>query len=451
MLHRSNGKNRAGDLRGINGAQGQRASNGRFCSKRPAGGGDAPAEAVDASHSKRPRPPRPSRAHQAHRAHRAHRAHQARDDAPLPTAVAIPLAPLAPLARPLPLPLPPPAQEVLSTAKSTEPTEPTESTASTVSIAPSAPTAPTAPTATITMPLAAPIARAKPLVASTASTETDATETLVAADDTPADDLPLDVADLVRMASGPTLFQHRFVCSFDDLSSRAVLDAIEKRDKSARPTTKKATYFSHLIYQCAFDRRDQGGRLLPHVVAPNVMLPIDDLRVQDGDVTIETIPPSDLATQAACARIFVDRGLFKEETYGEVLADMLLYTAEPFHFLAATRGGVVVGAVVFRAHELNKRLRLVTLELLATASAAAPGVGSALMRVMRELSQVTPRSIGFVAAACLKTAGARRFYTRKLPEVDSPLARALMVSVSVRDPDSILKNHLELRCVTVMP
>jgi hypothetical protein len=275
--------------------------------------------------------------------------------------------------------------------------------------------------------------------------------TLTVGTDTLIDDVPYELVDLVRMAAGPTLFQNRFVCAFDDLTDRAVLDAIEKRQKKELPTARKATYFSYLVYQCAFDRRDQGGRLLPHVVVPNVMLPLDDLRVLDGDVTIESVYSADLATQAACAKIFVDRGLFKEETFDEVLTDMLMYTSEPFHFLSATRGGVVVGGVVFRAHELNTRARLITLELLGTVSNAAPGVGSALMRVMREFSQVTPRSIGFVAAACLKTAGARRFYHRKLPEVESPLARALMVSMSTRDPDSILKNYLELRCVSVMP
>ena len=428
MLQRFNATNRVGDKRGINGAQGERGSNGRFCSKKgvaSAVGGVGGVDGVDGVDGVEAATVEHNGSARAVRRRLQPRPRQSNRPTTALAHAAAAVVEAVQLAVPLPQPDPATLPSVLSI---------------TPMIAPIA-------------PIVLPIARAPSIVETTASAETATTETLVASEDAAkaVDDMPLELIDLVRMAAGPTLFQHRFVCSFDDLTSHAVLDAIERREKKELPTARKATYFSFLVYQCAFDRRDQGGRLLPHVVVPNVMLPVDDLRIADGDVTIEPVSAADLAMQAACARIFIDRGLFWDESYAEVILDMLLYTTEPFHFLAAKRGGVVVGAVVFRAHELNTRARLVTLELLATASTAAPGVGSALMRVMRELSQVTPRSIGFVAAACLKTAGARRFYHRKLPEVESPLARALMVSMSIRDPDSILKNYLELRCVSVMP
>ena len=449
------GTNRVGDKRGINGMRGQRGTNGRFVSiANPAlqAGPVAPTVALEPGLLDGHGPHQALQAPQAPQPHQAQGRRRVRGPASprvvqrtrhtqaqpsvvdrLPIATAIALAPAQPQADPEPLM---PIVPLMAIAPIYQPFPPVPLSRDDSGVS-ACVTADSADTTDKTASAAA-----------TAPTET--ARTLTVGADTAIDDVPFELVDLVRMAAGPTLFQNHFVCSFDDLTDRAVLDAIEKREKKELPTARKATYFSFLVYQCAFDRRDQGGRLLPHVVVPNVMLPLDDLRVLDGDVTIEPIYSSDLATQAACAKIFVDRGLFKEETFDEVLTDMLTYTSEPFHFLAAKRDDVVVGGVVFRAHELNTRARLVTLELLATASNAVPGVGSALMRVMRELSQVTPRSIGFVAAACLKTAGARRFYHRKLPEVESPLARALMVSMSTRDPDSILKNHLELRCVTVM-
>ena len=426
MLARAHGINRVGDRRGINGVQSDRGTNGRFVSKR-ARDDSVAAPASHAQNARKPPESQPDKPHD-----QQGREAEARMCASHPLSC----APDAPPQQPQPLRQPPQPRPQLQKAPRL-----------------------TAPQASGTPPAGADTVLSRPLqaqpkpeitpgsIVATVSTTASTATTLTHADDSSVDDVPLETVDLVRMARDKAMFQHRFVCDFSDLSSTQVLNAIE--EGTLPSPWKGETYFSHLIYQCAYDRRDC-GKLLPHVVYANDMLPLADFRVTDADICISTVVPDDAVTLALCGDILAARAVLVGKP-ADIDADMQVYVRAPYHMLAASRNGKIEGVCAFRAHTLNTHARLITLELLATASNARRGVGSAIMRVVRELSQITPRSAGFVAASCLKTNAARKFYQRKLPEASSPQARAFLVSLACSDPDTRLMKHLELRCVSVWP
>lgn len=215
------------------------------------------------------------------------------------------------------------------------------------------------------------------------------------------------------------------------------------------PPKKRALYATWLLKQAHIDRRDSG--ILPYVVKIDDSFPtLKSLRVCDGDVVIMSIDTNDCKMLMAVAKIFKDRTIMAG-TPPELLHDMKIFSSGHFRMVGGWRDGVLVGAVVFRSFILNTSDRMLHIELIATKFSTGPGVGSAMMRLLRKLSHISVLQPGHIAAFTLKTKEAKRFYDRKLPECNGPNARSLMISMLCIDNGCKLYPHLDMRCVTVFP
>lgn len=205
--------------------------------------------------------------------------------------------------------------------------------------------------------------------------------------------------------------------------------------------------------QCCKDRFDTGA-VYPHVSRCSVLLPAMGAFAKtftDTNVTVKRIFASETEALSKVASIFRSRNLFSNAPMANIVHDMTnVFAIEPFYTFAAVRDGRVVGGAVACAHELNNGERLIHIELLASESGIACGVGTSIMRVLRSLSQVSAAHTGHMVAFTLKTKDARRFYARKLPEV-GPSARAFLYSIHLLDPHSTMPPHLEMRSVAVPP
>ena len=218
--------------------------------------------------------------------------------------------------------------------------------------------------------------------------------------------------------------------------------------KPSQTTASQKDYLKLITYQCGLDRRDNGS-MLPHVVEIDTYLPpMDRFRTYDTTSKLEiTGITTDSVTRSVLGGIFVQRQLLAG-TPQEIEHDMKIFSESPFNMIVVKRGEAVEGGAVFRAHTLNTGERVIHLELIATEINAARGGGSALMRVIRKLSQVSALHNGHVVALTLKTKDTCRFYQRKLPE-HGPQARAVMASIALLDETTILKRNLDIRYTTV--
>lgn len=215
---------------------------------------------------------------------------------------------------------------------------------------------------------------------------------------------------------------------------------------------RKSLYPTYVLHQCAIDRRDL-GLLLPHVISVDAGFPSLELFVCTdavSNVVIKNVHSSNLPTLAAAAEIFVQRALLGGQD-AQIANDMQVFSNGDYRTIGAWRGDALVGSCVFRAFLTNTGERMIHLELLATRLDASPGVGSALMRVIRKLSQITPMHSGHVAAFTLRNKNTHRFYNRKLPECNGPHSRALIASMLCVDPFTSLYSHLDMRCSVVLP
>ena len=218
--------------------------------------------------------------------------------------------------------------------------------------------------------------------------------------------------------------------------------------KPAQTTIAQKDYLKFITYQCALDRRDNGS-ILPHVVEIDTFLPpMDRFRTFDTTSQLEIVGiTTDAVARSTLAGIFVQRQLLVG-TIEEIEHDMNIFSQSPFNMIVVKRGDVIEGGAVFRAHTLNTGERVIHIELIATAINATRGGGSALMRVMRKLSQVSALHNGHMVALTLKNKATGRFYQRKLPE-HGPQARAIMISIALLDENTILKRNLDIRYTTV--
>jgi hypothetical protein len=218
----------------------------------------------------------------------------------------------------------------------------------------------------------------------------------------------------------------------------------------AKPRSQEM-YQNWVRLQCGYDRRDT-GQLAPHVTQVNTEIPAMANFVKFfnfSGVSVSSVSSSNIETLAQISDIFKARHILLG-TPAQLAESMKEFTTFPFYTLSAVRDGVVVGGAVVRAHTLNNGERLIQIELIASTTGVAPGVGTSMMRVIRAVSQVTAAHTGHVAAFTLKTKEATRFYERKLPE-RGPGARALLYSVFLLDLYPSLPKALEMRSVVVSP
>ena len=226
---------------------------------------------------------------------------------------------------------------------------------------------------------------------------------------------------------------------------RMVAEGIFKPNQT---TVAQKDYVKFITYQCAIDRRDNGGMLLHVVEIDTPIPPMSRFRTFDTTSQVDIVGvTTDNVARSVLAGIFVQRQLLVG-THEEIEHDMKIFSELPFHMIAVMRGDIIEGGAVFRAHTLNTGERAIHLELIATKFNANRGGGSALMRAMRKLSQVTPLHNGHIVALTLKNKATNRFYQRKLPE-HGPQARAIMNSIALLDENTILKRNLDIRYTTV--
>ena len=250
-----------------------------------------------------------------------------------------------------------------------------------------------------------------------------------------------DLKDLIDMASSKQLFETVFSCAFKDITSMAILRALN----SVKIPTSKTYHFTRVIKEVAQDRRDLG--LLPHVVKANVEMNMHDFKRFDieAECMITYVVAEDAAKIKAAAEIFEVRKILGPALPEVIANSMNTLTKAPYFLIAAMRKDVVEGAAVFRAHAVSDGTRLITIEMFATKEGVKPGIGSAIMRVLRDLTRVSPMTAGHLAAFTVKTPNAKRFYARKLSE-KGPMARALLVSLACIDPiKTCVEAHLEMR------
>lgn len=238
-------------------------------------------------------------------------------------------------------------------------------------------------------------------------------------------------------------------CAFQDLTSARVLQAFNCR-AGGPPLNEMSTFRSHVVYQCALDRRSLGSSLL-FVTSLDQPFSLHGFHVERGGLAVKNVVSN--ANVKKCERLFVSTGLLSG-TAAENQSDMSMFSKPPFYMLGATTAdGKTVAACVFRVATLNNGHRLIWLELLASKSPRKTRVhgGTAIMQVLRELSMVSPFHPGHVCAMTLLTPDATEFYQRQLPSCNSPQARAFVVSFAFLDTNVAIKHYLDMRCTTVWP
>jgi hypothetical protein len=262
----------------------------------------------------------------------------------------------------------------------------------------------------------------------------------------------MNFVDILAMASSKSGISLDVPISFTDLIRPETFHALKTNPMlTAAALRRKHFFLTDTVLQLNKDIRDF-GKCMPYVTKVNLSLPMVAKSFVDATsgLTMVVVDAADKHLHKECAAILVSR-LLIDGTMEAATEDMLLYTSEPFYTMACFRGDKVVGVSIFNAHELNTKERLVQLHLFASKLNELPGVGTAMMKVLRGLSQVSPLHHGFIAAQAVKTPNAKRFYARKLPDCNSPLARSLLLSVTCIDPSAYLASHLDLRATVVFP
>jgi hypothetical protein len=246
-----------------------------------------------------------------------------------------------------------------------------------------------------------------------------------------------------------------FELDYPRLTSEDVLQAINN-NKVLRSKTipkNKKLYCAYMVKQCAIDKRDLGP--LPYVVGlDNAFNAMDGFVTKDAvsNIEIKTVSSTDGGVLEAAAKIFTQRNLITG-TPAQIREDMRILSTSPYKLIGAWHDGdnAILGASVYRGFLTNTGQRFIQIELLASRSDVAPGVGSALMRVLRKLAQVSPLHVGHLGAFTLRTPIAHRFYERKLPERNGPHARSFLVSVACIDEHTSMYTHLDMRYCVVFP
>lgn len=237
------------------------------------------------------------------------------------------------------------------------------------------------------------------------------------------------------------------VCSFKDLTAPEVLNAFENR-KDGIPLNRKKTFVEFMIYQCACDRRSLGHSIL-HVTSLDVPFCVDQLFFEEDGMTIQVVSKSEMIQE--CMKLFVKTKLLNGPVL-EVENDMKILSNHPFFMLSCTLDdGTLKSASVFRVHLLNNNTRLLSLEMLASDTSHGAGGGTTMMKMLRDISMLSPRHVGHICACTLKTPDAVQFYKRQLPSKNSPQDRAFHLSIAFLDTSYRIYSHLDLRSTAVWP
>lgn len=241
-------------------------------------------------------------------------------------------------------------------------------------------------------------------------------------------------------------------CQYHELVSPQTLYELSRNVPLMRAINRQGNKLSKNVLEAGKDLRDSGHHH-PYITDINEDLPMSMpyLSVGGSDIQLVYVRKGDKKMKDDITRIFLDRDVLNG-TEEQLDNSMNMYLERPYYTLAAVRGGIVVGGVVFRAHRLNTAERVINIELIATEDSGIRGVGTTIMRVLRRLAQATPFHHGYVMAQTMKTEEAMKFYERKLPQLESPLARSLHLSLLCLDPHyASLYAHLSLRADVVYP
>ena len=144
--------------------------------------------------------------------------------------------------------------------------------------------------------------------------------------------------------------------------------------------------------------------------------------------------------RAACD-IFVRNKLLCDNNFKNNMHDMHTLTQPPYRCCVAKHGDQVVGGVVYSLHGTSDGRRMVYIELLASEMAE---VGTLLFQHMRAVPGAR-----YFLAWCVTTGAADALYRRQLPQVNTPVARSLVLSLVCKDPLYKLRPDLQLRCDVV--
>jgi hypothetical protein len=257
----------------------------------------------------------------------------------------------------------------------------------------------------------------------------------------------LDLISIVQKAKMQSPDFSNVTCDFTDLVAPSVLEAFEQR-LCGKPLNKPTTFVEYIIYECARDYRSLGHSLL-YVTNIDTPFTVDQFKAVQNGYTVEPVHSSTMI--GCCKRLFVSTGLLSGGAK-KIALDMDLFSKAPYYMLACTApGGNLHCAAVFRVHTLNDSTRLIALDLISSYSVDCVGGGTAMMRVLRDLSRISPRHHGNICAKTLRTRSPMDFYKRQLSSCNSPQDRAFITSIAFIDPNYGMCRHLDMRSTTVWP
>lgn len=200
------------------------------------------------------------------------------------------------------------------------------------------------------------------------------------------------------------------------------------------------TLLQSLVWECCKDMASRNGYEV-FVTAANLPMYMSFViaDVPLGVVVHKVEGGKDI--RAVCD-LFTRNKLLTDPNFKKNMRDMHELTQPPYRCCVAKHGDTVVGGVVFSLHGTSDGQRMVYVELLASEKAE---VGTLLFKYMRSLFGVR-----YFLAWCVTTDAADALYDRQLPQVNTPLARSLMLSLFCNDSVyQTLRPDLLLRCDVV--
>ena len=220
--------------------------------------------------------------------------------------------------------------------------------------------------------------------------------------------------------------------TFTDLVNTNMQSMLSNSEARSTPSTLLT-----FVRECCKDLRSRNGY---EVMVASANVPMHTTYALCADVPsgveVHKVEKEDI--RGACD-IFARQNLFLDaRDLKRNMQDMHVLTQAPYHCCVAKHGGKIVGSVVYSIHGTTDGHRMVYIELLASEMA---DVGTLLFRYMRALPGVK-----YFLAWCVKTPAANALYQRQLPQVNTPVARSLMLSLVCKDPLYKLRPDLLLRC-----
>ena len=220
--------------------------------------------------------------------------------------------------------------------------------------------------------------------------------------------------------------------TFTDLVNTNMQSMLSNSEARGIPSTLLT-----FVRECCKDFRSRNGY---EVMVASANVPMHTTYALCADVppgvVVHKVEKEDI--RGACD-IFARQNLFQDaRDLKRNMRDMHVLTQAPYRCCVAKHDGKIVGSVVYSIHGTTDGHRMVYIELLASEMA---DVGTLLVKYMRALPGVK-----YFLAWCVKTPAADALYQRQLPQVNTPVARSLMLSLVCKDPQYKLRPDLLLRC-----